>query len=184
MAFQPFGHWPFFSFLILYTVGRTPWMGDRLVARPLPTHRTTQIQNKCTQTSMPWVGFEPTIPVFERAKTVHASDDAATVIGFIPLSIYLFNQSSIHQFFYPTIQWSLQLPSIANHPLIYSSMHVFTCHASIHSHRSPVLLNMCSQKIQGDNTPAEAYYAVPIWFLYITPTSQIVSVHACHVTSE
>jgi hypothetical protein len=30
---------------------------------------------------MPWVGFEPTIPVFERAKTVHALDRAATVIG-------------------------------------------------------------------------------------------------------
>jgi hypothetical protein len=30
---------------------------------------------------MPGVGFEPTIPVFERAKTVHALDRAATVIG-------------------------------------------------------------------------------------------------------
>jgi hypothetical protein len=30
---------------------------------------------------MPQIGFEPTIPVFERAKTVHASDRAATVIG-------------------------------------------------------------------------------------------------------
>jgi hypothetical protein len=30
---------------------------------------------------MPWVGFEPTIPVFERAKTVHALDRAAIVIG-------------------------------------------------------------------------------------------------------
>jgi hypothetical protein len=30
---------------------------------------------------MPWVGFELTIPVFERAKTVHALDSAATVIG-------------------------------------------------------------------------------------------------------
>jgi hypothetical protein len=28
-------------------------------------------QHKCTQTSMPPVGFESTIPVFERAKTVH-----------------------------------------------------------------------------------------------------------------
>jgi hypothetical protein len=27
------------------------------------------------------VGFEPTIPVFERAKTVHDFDRAATVIG-------------------------------------------------------------------------------------------------------
>jgi hypothetical protein len=30
---------------------------------------------------MPQVRFEPTIPVFEWAKTVHASDRAATVIG-------------------------------------------------------------------------------------------------------
>jgi hypothetical protein len=30
---------------------------------------------------MPCVGFEPTIPVFERAKTVHALDLAATVIS-------------------------------------------------------------------------------------------------------
>jgi hypothetical protein len=28
---------------------------------------------------MPWVGFEIAIPAFERAKTVHASDRAATV---------------------------------------------------------------------------------------------------------
>jgi hypothetical protein len=32
---------------------------------------------------MPWVGFEPTITVFEGAKTVHALDSAATVIGKI-----------------------------------------------------------------------------------------------------
>jgi hypothetical protein len=30
---------------------------------------------------MPRVGFEPTLPVFERAKTVDALDGAATVIG-------------------------------------------------------------------------------------------------------
>jgi hypothetical protein len=30
---------------------------------------------------MPLMGFEPTIPVFERAKTVRALDRAATVIG-------------------------------------------------------------------------------------------------------
>jgi hypothetical protein len=29
---------------------------------------------------MPWVEFEPTIPAFEREKTVHALDRAATVI--------------------------------------------------------------------------------------------------------
>jgi hypothetical protein len=34
---------------------------------------------------MPQVGFEPTIPVFERAKTVHALDCEATVIVYLSL---------------------------------------------------------------------------------------------------
>jgi hypothetical protein len=71
----------FFSFLILYTVGRTPWTGDQPVARPLPTHRIIQTHNKRTKTPMPGVGFEPTVPAFERAKTVHTSDSTANVIG-------------------------------------------------------------------------------------------------------
>jgi hypothetical protein len=37
--------------------GRTSWMGD-------------QPSNKHRQTSMPWVGFEPTITAFEPAKTI------------------------------------------------------------------------------------------------------------------
>jgi hypothetical protein len=56
-------------------------MGDEPVARPLPAHRTTQTQNKRTQTSMSRVGFKPMIPVLEQAKTVHALDRVATVIG-------------------------------------------------------------------------------------------------------
>jgi hypothetical protein len=32
---------------------------------------------------MPQVGFEPTIPAFQRMKTVHALDRAATVIGSV-----------------------------------------------------------------------------------------------------
>jgi hypothetical protein len=48
---------------------------------PLPTQRETQTQNKRLQTSMPRVGFEPTIPVFDRVKTVHALRLAAAVIG-------------------------------------------------------------------------------------------------------
>jgi hypothetical protein len=82
MALQPLvGPWPHFDSLIFYTVGRTPWTGDQPVARPLPTHRTTQTQNKRTQTSMPWVRFEPMVRAFTRAKTVHALDRAATVTG-------------------------------------------------------------------------------------------------------
>jgi hypothetical protein len=70
----PVGSWPLFQFPDLFTqsVG---------LLRPLPAHGTAYTQNKCIQTPMPRVGFEPTIPVFERAKTVHTLDRAATVIG-------------------------------------------------------------------------------------------------------
>jgi hypothetical protein len=56
-------------------------MGDQPVARPPPTHRTLKTQNKCTQTSMSQVRFEPTILVFERVKIVHALDRAASLNG-------------------------------------------------------------------------------------------------------
>jgi hypothetical protein len=50
MALQPFvGPWPLLQFRNhLYTKGRTHWTSHQPIARPLPTHRTTQ-----TQTSMP-----------------------------------------------------------------------------------------------------------------------------------
>jgi hypothetical protein len=62
-----------FSVFWLFTDGRTPWTGDQLVARSVPKHRTTQTKKNAhtLQTSMPWVGFETTIPASERAKTVH-----------------------------------------------------------------------------------------------------------------
>jgi hypothetical protein len=57
-------------------------------------HRGQHKQNKRTETSMPQVGFEPTIPVFERAKIIHALDRAATVLGFLYTSIYSSRDSS------------------------------------------------------------------------------------------
>jgi hypothetical protein len=38
---------------------------------------------------MPWVGFEPTILVYERAKTFRALDRAATVIGILYTRTYI-----------------------------------------------------------------------------------------------
>jgi hypothetical protein len=74
----------FFSFLILYRVGRTPRTGDQPVVSPPTTHRTTQTQNKGTQTSMPRMEFETTIPVLKRTKTLRplwsASDLLDTII--------------------------------------------------------------------------------------------------------
>jgi hypothetical protein len=75
MAVRSFvGPWRLFSFLILHRGGS--------VRRKTSTYtKATETENKCTQISIPRVGFEPTIPAFERANTVHASDRAATVIG-------------------------------------------------------------------------------------------------------
>jgi hypothetical protein len=89
--------------LVLCTIGRTPWMSDRLVAGPLPKYKTTQIQNKYTHT--PNIHARSGIQTHEnsvrasedssclrprgysdrlaseREKTVHALDRSATVTG-------------------------------------------------------------------------------------------------------
>jgi hypothetical protein len=82
MLCSPLDLYRFFSFLNLYTVGRTLWTGDQPFARRLPTHKTAQTQNKRTETSMPRVGFRHSIAVFKLAKTVHAIDRVATVISY------------------------------------------------------------------------------------------------------
>jgi hypothetical protein len=65
-----------FSFLILtQSVGLVGWGISPSQGRYL--HK----QNKCRQTSAFCVGFELIIPLFQRAKTIHALDHAATVIG-------------------------------------------------------------------------------------------------------
>jgi hypothetical protein len=75
------GPWPLFSFLSVYTVGSTPWTGDQPVAGPLLTH---------TEQHKHAVGLEPTSPVFEWTKTVHALDGAATVITIESIIDFLF----------------------------------------------------------------------------------------------
>jgi hypothetical protein len=51
------------------------------VTSPSQGRYLTQTQNKHRQTSIPRMGFEPTIPAFDRTKTVHALDGAVTAIG-------------------------------------------------------------------------------------------------------
>jgi hypothetical protein len=93
MALQLFvGPWPLLQFRNLFdTNGRTPWTSDQPIARPLPTYRRTQTQNKRTHKHQClWVRSELTVSAFERAKTVHALDRAATAIGLhIPVTAYL-----------------------------------------------------------------------------------------------
>jgi hypothetical protein len=69
----------FFNSLMLHTVDRSALDGKSACHKVVTYPQT---QTKWTQTSMPWVGLEPTIPASERAKTVHALDCAATVTGY------------------------------------------------------------------------------------------------------
>jgi hypothetical protein len=54
-------------------------MGDQTFAWPLPTHRTAETYNK-HKTIHALLGFEPTAPVFERVKVVHALDRETNAI--------------------------------------------------------------------------------------------------------
>jgi hypothetical protein len=54
-------------------------MSDKPVARRLPTHRTTQTQNKCIH-KHPCLEWDLN-PESQCLKTVHALDRAATVLG-------------------------------------------------------------------------------------------------------
>jgi hypothetical protein len=74
-----------------YTVGMTPWTSGQPVSRPLPAHMTIHTQNKRKHTSMPQVGFEPMIPEFEQAKTVHVLDRVATVIDYNAMFTRIYN---------------------------------------------------------------------------------------------
>jgi hypothetical protein len=58
---------------------RTPWIGDLLVARPVPTHMTAQ--NKRTHTTVPRMGFEPKTPELERVKAFHVFEGDTTETG-------------------------------------------------------------------------------------------------------
>jgi hypothetical protein len=84
-------------------------MGDQHVARPLPTHRTTQTLNKGTQTSMPWLGFEPRNPELEQVKTFHALHRATTVIDSIFFSFLKCKHLSLLLFLIVSIKFSLYL---------------------------------------------------------------------------
>jgi hypothetical protein len=82
------------------------------------------------QTSMPCVGFEPTIPTSERAKTVHALDRSATVT----VSLFLWNLKIHHRSQYlavgpwePTesgIEFKSSHPSSPGNILVMLSVHL------------------------------------------------------------
>jgi hypothetical protein len=73
----------FFSFLILYTVGRDSLDGGS-ARRKAATCTQIKTNTEWSHTDIDALsGIRTTIPAFERAKTAYALDPAATVIGFL-----------------------------------------------------------------------------------------------------
>jgi hypothetical protein len=77
---------------------------------------------------MPRVGFEPTIPVFERVKTVHAADREATVIGSHLLTCtvsYFMSVSNVLRFhFFSIASYFISYilyPQLRQNYLVYSN---------------------------------------------------------------
>jgi hypothetical protein len=96
MALHSFtGPWPLLRFLDLFThsIGLVGLKISSSQGRWL--HTGQHKQNKRTQTFMPWDGFEPTTPAFERAKTVHALDHAATAIGSVGNTVLKLESSQL-----------------------------------------------------------------------------------------
>jgi hypothetical protein len=73
----------FFILVVLQTVG----LLGRVISSSQGLYLNTgqhkdRINTYTYQTSMPYVGFKPTIQASKRAKTVHALDCSATVTGY------------------------------------------------------------------------------------------------------
>jgi hypothetical protein len=82
--------------MIIFTDGSTTWTSAQLVVRPLPKHRKHKYRINTYQTHMPCLEFEPTIPAFEPAKTVHALDRSATVTGSDDVYLVLISRKTRH----------------------------------------------------------------------------------------
>jgi hypothetical protein len=83
--------------------------GVQHIARPLPTHDNTNTQ-KCRHTSMPWVAFETTSQLLERAKTFHALNGSATMMTHMFLYNFVCFSSKLVNVFALTkenVLWSL-----------------------------------------------------------------------------
>jgi hypothetical protein len=84
MAVKPFvGNWPLLQFLEPIH-RREESLGEwsaRLKAATYTQNNTSTEKTHIMQTSIPWVGLEPTIPAFDREKTIHVLDRATTLIG-------------------------------------------------------------------------------------------------------
>jgi hypothetical protein len=72
------------TFSVSWSYTQSVWLlgrgSTRRKASAYAQNNTNTEWKHTVQTSMPWVGFEPTIPAFERAKPVNGLDCAATVI--------------------------------------------------------------------------------------------------------
>jgi hypothetical protein len=115
MALQPFvGPWPLFQFPNIYTVARAPGMGDQAVAKPLPTHSTTETQNKRTQYRHPFLEWDltnnPCVWVCEYSSCLRSH-------GHDTIYMYIFHKQNLYDHLLYTVIYLHVLTSLIIHIL-------------------------------------------------------------------
>jgi hypothetical protein len=88
--------------------------------------------------SMPWVGFETTIPTYVRAKTVHILDRAATAIHLDiichPISYLNDKCTGLNSVIPKKIKIFIVIDMITTYPTVYEPMNIssFIIHMEVH----------------------------------------------------
>jgi hypothetical protein len=126
MALQPFvGSWPLFSFLILYTLGRTPWMGGIIASQghylytEQHKHRINAYRHPCLK----WDSNQQP-PVFKRTKTSCLRPRGHCDRHCLPCNIILCRGLQINNF--PSFQ-TLSVASMLRHQQNSRALHSRQC---------------------------------------------------------
>jgi hypothetical protein len=123
---------------------------------------------------MPHVGFELTIPVFERTKTVHALDRAATVIPVFIIVMWNANDERILNLYLLLCRWKkVKILHTHNVTLKYNiSERIFGVSAGIEQGTSRIQLDVAA-------TPILQIQSHEVVFNAIITVMQAYSKHKC-----
>jgi hypothetical protein len=119
-------------FLILYTVGRTPWMGNQPIARTLPTHRHRINANIHTLSGIRT--YDPSVRASEDSSCVRPRGHCARLVPIYTAKCkaeegaYILRKIRTHETSPPNRQHVVQLknPSLSKPVLVEGYRHIYT----------------------------------------------------------
>jgi hypothetical protein len=126
MTLQPLWTLAAFQFSDLFTIGRTPWTSDQLIARPLPKHRREQTQNKHIRVYTPNIHALSGIRTYDHSVRASENSSCLRPIGY--------RDRPIHTIYFRKIHPSTNFPSLVRTLKLY-----FPNSASLSKHVSCLL---------------------------------------------